>query len=151
MVLQHFTRQVIAFSAGIGVVGALAIRGVALAAVTHLIECTDDQLVEAPEMFTVACADGNANLSALEWSDWGADEAYAVGDLVVNTCDPTCADGTLETVPVRVTAGDLVHGEASQSYGTLTLDFPGEVPDGFDQREVLTMPGVEPAPADLDQ
>lgn len=137
--MKHLTRQVIAFSAGIGVVGALAIGGVALAqgddepvgkatdttsqttehplaAVTHLIECTDDQLVEAPEMFTVACA-----------------------------------DGTLETVPVRVTAGDLVHGEASQSYGTLTLDFPGEVPAGFGQGEVLELPGVEPMVPDLDQ
>lgn len=122
-----------------------------LADVTFLIECNDDNLVSQPEMLTVTCADGNANLSAMEWSDWGADEATAVGDLVVNTCDPTCADGTLETYPVRVTAGDLVRGEASQSYGSLTLHFTGNVPEGFDQDEVLPQLGVEPMGVDLSQ
>lgn len=169
--MQHLTRQVIAFSAGIAAVGALAFGGIALAQgdpepartpdgpvaehpladATYLIECIEDNLLSAPDTFTIACADGNANLAQLAWEDWGADEATAVGDLVVNTCEPTCADGTLETYPVRVTAGDLVHGEAVQAYGSLTLHFTGEVPDGFDQDEVVPQIGVEPIVPDLDQ
>lgn len=160
--MNHLSRQTIAFVTGAVAVVGLGIGGIAMAqddkpseptlsvqdttdeagSSIYLMECNEEILAEKPDTFTVACGDGNANLSGLEWSDWGTEQAHAVGDLVVNTCDPTCADGTLETVPVEVTAGDLTRGEAIGTYGTLKLHFTGNQPEGFDQDEVLHLTSV---------
>ncbi|NHA00983.1 hypothetical protein G5V59_16770 [Nocardioides sp. W3-2-3] len=86
------------------------------AGVTFLLDCVDEP-VSKPTSFTVACADGNQSLTDLEWSNWGADEAIATGTVVANNCDPRRAEGTDVKARVRVTASDLVDGEASATYG----------------------------------
>lgn len=119
----------------------------ARAAVTYLAECLDDELVQRPRSFTLSCGDGNQSLDSLRWSNWGADRATASGSMVLNTCEPSCANGTMRRYPVRVVASRLVEGEASATYRTLVVTVVGPLPAGQPRVESFPLPGIEPGAA----
>ncbi|MEV5000455.1 hypothetical protein [Nocardioides sp. LML1-1-1.1] len=120
----------------------------ARAGVTFLLDCVDEP-VSKPTSFTVACADGNQSLTDLEWSNWGADEAIATGTVVANNCDPSCAEGTDVKARVRVTASDLVDGEASATYGKLTIKVTGDLPEGMDPEQEITLRTTDPVDPEM--
>ncbi len=113
----------------------------ALAAVTYLAECVDDSLVQRPRSYVLACGDGNQSLDGLVWSNWGSPRATATGKVVVNNCDPSCADGKTISYPVRVVASKLIRGEASATYRVLTVTAVGQPPAGQLRQEVFQLPG----------
>ncbi|MEI2713476.1 MAG: hypothetical protein V9G04_09320 [Nocardioides sp.] len=122
----------------------------AAADATFLIECVEDNVVNQPRTFTLSCADANEVLDNLTWTNWGADEATASGVVASNDCDPNCAEGEMKSYPVTVVASDLVQGEASQTYGTLTVVYSGDRPEGAEQTETVKVQTVE-AISGLDQ
>jgi hypothetical protein len=56
-----------------------------------------------PEIFTIACGDGNSYLTKLKWSAWGSSTAKATGIYTVNNCDPYCAAGKFISSNAAVT------------------------------------------------
>ena len=46
-----------------------------------------------PGSYTLACADGNAYVGALNWSAWGSSSALASGTYSFNDCTPNCLSG----------------------------------------------------------
>ncbi len=54
-----------------------------------------------PTSIPVACADGSAVLTHLDWTTWTADRATGRGTLELNNCSPSCAAGTFS--PYRAT------------------------------------------------
>ncbi|MCR1785436.1 hypothetical protein KVF89_23060 [Nocardioides carbamazepini] len=120
----------------------------ARAAVTYLLDCVGEP-VASPATVTVACADGNQSLTDLAWSDWGADEATATGTMVANDCEPSCAEGTDVTVPVKVAVSDIVEGEASATYGTITVTVQGDVPEGMAATQTYPLQTVDPVDPEM--
>ncbi len=116
--------------------------------VTYLLDCVGEP-VQKPTSYTVACADDNQSLVDLRWSDWGADEATATGVVVANDCDPSCAEGSDVRADVRVVAGDIVDGEASATYGTLTITVTGDVPEGMAPEQEITLRTVDPVDPEM--
>lgn len=116
----------------------------ARAQVTYLVECLDDNRVRKPRTFTLACADANHRLTKLTWKGWGSSKATATGRAVLNTCSPSCAKGREISYPVKVTAGNLVEGEASATYRKLTVSVVGKRIRGVPRTEVFHLPGNTP-------
>ncbi len=115
----------------------------ARAAVTYILDCVGEP-VASPASVTVACADGNQSLTDLAWSDWGADEATATGTMVANNCEPSCAEGTDVSVPAKVVVSDIVEGEASATYGKITITVQGKVPAGMESVQTYPLRTVDP-------
>lgn len=123
-------------------------RGEALAAVTYLVECVPDELVQRPGKYVLACGDGNEWLENLTWTNWGEPTASATATLATNTCEPTCAQGQFERRPVTVSVTDLAQGEGAATYRTLTVQHGDDRPEGTPPSEQFDLPGIEPGESD---
>lgn len=99
---------------------------------TYIVECVDDNLVREPSSLTLSCSDANEGLSGLTWVAWGSSVASASGMYVVNSCDPSCADGTPISAPVHLTASAPTRHGDQQFYGRITLSFDATPPPGAD-------------------
>lgn len=97
-----------------------------------------------PTTFTLACADENQRLEQLEWKRWGHKRAYATGIVRENVGTPLSSGDRRIGYRVKVTASDLVDGEASATYNKLTVRVVGKTPKGVQRVEVFTLPGNEP-------
>ena len=117
----------------------------ARAGVTFLVECVDDNRVQRPSTFTLACADDNQRLTKLDWKNWGADNAFATGVVRENVSEPMSKGDRYITYPVRVTASNLVKGEATMTYNKLTVRVVGQAPKGVERVQVFDLPGNDPA------
>jgi hypothetical protein len=60
-----------------------------------------------PTSYVLYCADANALVTSLKWTDWGAATAYATGVAKWNDCTPNCAGGTWKQQAVTVWAWRL--------------------------------------------
>lgn len=113
------------------------------AAVTFLIECVDDNVVQTPKTFTLACGDGNQSLEKLAWKDWGHTNAFATGVVRENVSSPMSKGDKWISYPVKVKATGLVDGEASATYTKLIVRTVGKAPAGVDKLQIFDLPGVE--------
>ena len=120
---------------------------IAVPEVTFMTECVDDNRVQKPANFTLACADGNQMLHKLTWKGWGELKATATGIVRENISEPLSKGDRYITYPVRVTATDLVKGEATMTYNKLIVKVVGEAPQGVDRVQVFDLPGNDPAEA----
>ena len=91
--------------------------------------CATDA-VSAPKTFTLACGDGNSQLTGLRWTGWGAARDTATGRLRLNMCTPTCVSGKWVSIPATVTVGRRANQEANQAYRRMTIRLKGAVPKG---------------------
>lgn len=64
-----------------------------------VITCTR-QAQFRPGRYTLACADGYAYRTGLDWAAWGTGSAFATGTDTFNVCIPTCPAGHLHSYPV---------------------------------------------------
>ncbi len=99
---------------------------------TYLLTCSDDAASE-PVTYQLLCGLGLDAFDQLEWTDWGAGEAHAVGRYEEKICDPSCAAGSIISYPVYVTAEDLEAQDGASFYRTLTVEFPGMRPGWADE------------------
>lgn len=61
----------------------------------------------APVSWHPSCRGGSMLIEGLQWVGWGAAETRATGTLSLNTCEPSCADGTFYPYPVELAASGL--------------------------------------------
>ena len=97
---------------------------------TAPVKLTDcDRAATRPRHVLLSCGDGNAFLRSLRWSSFGGSTAKATGTLVVNTCEPDCADGRDHSYAVAVTAASprTCRG-GTRVYDKLSLRFVSEAP-----------------------
>jgi hypothetical protein len=52
-----------------------------------------------PSQIMLACGDGNAYITAINWSSWTSTSASGTGTYVQNDCSPNCAAGTFLRYP----------------------------------------------------
>lgn len=81
-----------------------------------------------PGQYTLACADGNAELAKLHWATWGPSAAFADGISTFNDCVPTCVAGHGHSFPVLVALWrpEPRPGHVGQRYFTrLTIIYTG--------------------------
>lgn len=107
--------------------------------VTFIPDCVGDPL-NKPATYTLACGDSNYSLVRLRWTGWGAKKATATGTAMVNTCTPSCAEGTFQRYPVRVTLDRLRNGEASATYGRMVVRAIGTPAEGIPAVDVYRLP-----------
>lgn len=107
----------------------------ATAKVTGIRDCVGNPTHE-PRSITLTCADAGYQVVKLKWQNWGAKRAAATGVAVVNTCEPSCADGTFERFNVRVIADRLAVAKSSAEYRRLTVVYTGARPTGLPARDV---------------
>src|SRR5580693_8963844 len=60
----------------------------AAADVPVVVDCAEHTQTR-PGQYTLACADGNADLAKLHWATWGPSAAFANGISTFNDCVPT--------------------------------------------------------------
>ena len=58
--------------------------------------------VQRPEQIMLTCADGGMILTDIKWKTWTTTGATGAGTYSQNMCDPNCAEGTRENVPVTI-------------------------------------------------
>ena len=78
--------------------------------VTMALSCSS-KVGTKPTSYVLFCADANASLSSLTWTDWGDATAYATGVAKWNDCTPTCVDGKWKQQPVTVWAWRVENGQ----------------------------------------
>ncbi len=81
-----------------------------------------------PGSIVLACADGNAYVSGLNWSAWGSSSALASGTYAFNDCTPNCLSGHGHTFAglVVLWGARSLPGHRGVSYFTeMTIIFTG--------------------------
>ncbi len=81
-----------------------------------------------PGTYIMACGDGNAYVSKLQWASWGSSAAFATGRYVFNTCTPSCAAGHYVSFPALVALwrAEAWSGHSGQRYfSRLTIILTG--------------------------
>jgi hypothetical protein len=98
-----------------------------MASVPVVVSCSMKTQVR-PGSFTLACADGNVYVGALNWTAWGSSSALASGTYSFNDCTPNCLSGHSHTLPglVVLWGAQPLPGHAGVSYFTeMTVIFTG--------------------------
>jgi hypothetical protein len=95
-----------------------------------LADCKKAEL--QPASIVVTCADAGFALEDLEWSSWGGKAAIGQGTAAVNDCKPDCASGEVKDYDASVELSDIQDCPGFQQYGSVTVDFTGEGPKGFE-------------------
>jgi hypothetical protein len=93
-------------------------------------DCTTPKI--EPHRITLACGDSNALLRHMHWDDWNTEKAKGQGELSINNCDPSCADGTFIGYGVKAKLDKIKEktcgGQRVLLYRHAHLRFIGEVP-----------------------
>jgi len=82
---------------------------------TYIVNCLGD-LDFKPEEIVLACADAGVSFSDITWTRWNMNRAVGRGTLNVNTCEPTCAAGNVETYPVRLRLSNTATGPGKGTF-----------------------------------
>jgi hypothetical protein len=61
-----------------------------------------EYLEQRPEQLTQFCADGGVYIYDITWDRWSYNGANGKGIYSKNLCEPSCAEGTREEVPVDI-------------------------------------------------
>jgi hypothetical protein len=86
----------------------------------------------APLEWSSGCLGGSVNLGSLLWRDWGRPSASANGVVHYNTCEPSCAAGSIYDYPVELSVGKIRRCASSlgprryYTQFTVVFDFPPE-------------------------
>lgn len=78
--------------------------------------------VQKPDAITLTCADGGIYIDKIDWSSWNATGARGTGTYNVNTCDPSCADGSYLRVKVDLTLSKLEKYKQRHFLRTLVIE-----------------------------
>jgi len=61
-----------------------------------------ETIEQRPEQITRYCADGGVYIYDITWDSWGYNGASGKGIYSENLCEPNCAEGTREEIPVDI-------------------------------------------------
>ncbi|MEA2458645.1 MAG: hypothetical protein QOC95_1617 [Thermoleophilaceae bacterium] len=94
-----------------------------------------------PTSVIVTCGDGGFRVADLKWSAWTTTSGSGAGTAKVNTCTPTCAQGSFKSYPVKLT---LTRPRAcpvgKREFSRLKYAFPSKYPGGSKRSETLHRP-----------
>lgn len=96
-------------------------------------DCTHRGQAE-PSDYILTCADAGSVLEHLVWASWTAQRAVATGVHELNSCTPSCAEGTFIGYPVVVTLwrSEPVSGQPGEQYFTrITVRYTGPRPPAY--------------------
>jgi hypothetical protein len=144
--------------------GALALAGAAMAGVTTLgaspasagtsqvvaVNCQGHGQVRPSGFDNFGCMPSQESLTNLSWTSWKS-VAFGQGDLKVNNCTPTCAQGTFVKYPVLTVLWRARPwpGHAGQRYFTrVTWIFTGKHPGGKHTPDTDTLT-ISPNPLNM--
>lgn len=104
-----------------------------------LVNCVDVGV--RPASLTLACADANYAVDDLRWLGWGGQQAAADGVAVVNSCTPSCAEGSMRSYPVHVVLDrPRACGLNLTAYTRARVHYVADVPEGLDRDDVQDLP-----------
>jgi len=93
---------------------------------TYIVDCSGG-LAFKPREIVLACADAGVRFANITWSKWNMNGATGRGNLVVNTCEPTCADGNFVTYRrVRLTLGGQASGPGFGTFVNVFSELRGD-------------------------
>jgi hypothetical protein len=93
---------------------------------TYIVNC-QGTLDFKPKEIVIACADAGVRFDSITWSRWTNNGATGRGNLVVNTCEPTCADGNFITYRrVRLTLGMQASGPGFGTFVNVFSELKGD-------------------------
>lgn len=98
------------------------------------------QNVYQPKSFVVTCADANFVVKKVDYSRYGARSARGTGTASINTCDPSCVEGTFKNYPVSFTLSKVRQCGDVPQFRRLTIRFTGRKPKG--QKRVMRQPFI---------
>ncbi len=88
--------------------------------------------VQRPEEIMLTCADGGMIVTDITWTTWTSKQALGTGIYSQNMCEPSCAEGTREDVPVTIKLSELFDYKGRNVLRTLDIQAVGgrELPNG---------------------
>lgn len=105
-----------------------------------MLDCLGEGSLVRPETLNLDCQNTNATLSHLEWNAWAVHGARGRGELSVNPCRPTCAEGRVENYAVTVAAPHAETSESGALFTEVEVRFTSKRPVGSTSREVYELP-----------
>ena len=89
--------------------------------------------VARPDTISLACADDNIYVAAINWTNWGGRRSQGSGTLTVNNCKPSCAADKFKTYPVIISVRKVRIRKCGTKkrvplYRTAVLSFSGDKP-----------------------
>ncbi len=146
---MRLTRTRAALAAGLiaaagTVTGAVLAAGPAAAASgpVVLVNCAGHGQVR-PAIYDIGCMPSSEYVGGLHWTSWRA-VAFGGGDLKVNDCTPTCAQGKYISYPILTVLwrAQPWPGHAGRAYfSRLTWIFTGKRPAHVRVSQTFTLPG----------
>lgn len=99
---------------------------------TYVVNC-QGTLDYKPKQIVLACADAGVYVGNITWRKWTMNGASGTGTLFVNSCNPTCSAGNVETYKgVRLRLSGAASGPGLgtfvNTFTTLTGTFQGQGP-----------------------
>ena len=88
--------------------------------------------VQRPAEIMLTCADGGMIVTDITWTTWTSKQALGTGIYSQNMCEPSCAEGTREDVPVTIKLSELFDYKGRNVLRTLDIQAVGgrELPNG---------------------
>ena len=88
--------------------------------------------VQRPAQIMLTCADGGMIVTDIKWTTWTSKQAVGTGIYSQNMCEPSCAEGTREDVPVTLSLSELFDYKGRNVLQTLDIQAVGgrELPNG---------------------
>ena len=88
--------------------------------------------VQRPEEIMLTCADGGMIVTDITWTTWTSKQALGTGIYSQNMCEPSCAEGTREDVPVTIKLSELFEYKGRNVLRTLDIEAAPsrELPNG---------------------
>jgi len=86
-----------------------------------------------PKTVSLACGDGNGVVTGARWSAWGSRSAAGRGTARLNSCSPSCAQGTVRRYRVTLKLAqplDCRDGKGKR-FTRLAYTFTGARPKGL--------------------
>jgi hypothetical protein len=120
--------------AGVGVclVGGALIAGSATGQSTVYApkDCTTPKV--EPKRITLTCGDAGTRLKSMGWNSWNTSKVKGQGKLLVEDCDPNCAEGGVDRYKVKATLLNIKNytcgGQTLPMYRRVHLRFPSKKP-----------------------
>jgi len=115
----------------------IAARG----AVTYLPTCDGaEPRPRAVVLAVLECGDANRSVTAITWSNWGADVATGNGLALLNSCNPTCASGRIARVRAEIRLDRIEELEATARYRRMQVFYERPRPSWVPASETYRLP-----------
>ncbi len=121
-----------------------AVPASAQASQVVLVSCAGTGQVR-PSGYDIGCM-ANELLAQLHWTSWRS-VAFGTGELKVNNCTPSCAQGKYIDYPVLTVlwrAQPWPHHAGRSYFSRLTWIFTGPYPRGAAAAQTITLPSLQP-------